>query len=260
MNFEDVSYEKGKGIAKITINRPERGNALRTQTLKDMTQALEDARDDHEIGVIVITGAGEKFFCTGGDSEDAGAGKAGYSRGLKKIFEVERLIRMAQKPVIAAVNGWAVGGGHIMHVLCDLTIAAEHAKFAQVGPKVGSFEAGFGAAYLARVVGEKKAREMWFMCRNYTAQEAMEMGLVNKVVPKDKLTDEVEQWCQGILDKSPTALRFLKMSLNMPSDWIYGLQRMAGEGLWQYYESDEALEGRKSFLEKRKPDFRQFLK
>lgn len=260
MKFEDVLFEKNAGVAKITINRAERGNALRTKTLVEMAQALEDAKDDYSIGVIVITGAGDKFFCTGGDSEDAGTGKAGYSRGLKKIFEVERLIRMCQKPVIAAVNGWAVGGGHIMHVLCDLTIAADHARFAQVGPKVGSFEAGFGAAYLARVVGEKKAREMWFMNRNYKAQEALEMGLVNKVVPKEELMEEVNQWCQEILDKSPTALRFLKMSLNIPSDEIYGLQRFAGEALWQYYESDEAMEGRKSFTEKRKADFRQFLK
>lgn len=259
MNFEDVLYEKNAGVAKITINRAEKGNALMTKTLVEMAQALEDAKDDHSIGVVVITGAGEKFFCSGGDSADA-EGKAGYSRGLKKIFEVERLIRQCEKPVIAAVNGWAVGGGHIMHTVCDLTIAADHAKFAQVGPKVGSFEAGFGAAYLARLVGEKKAREMWIMNHTYTAEQALEMGLVNKVVPKEQLMEEVDKWCQEILDKSPTALRFLKMAMNSQSDDIYGLQRLAGEALWQYYESEEALEGRKSFLEKRKPDFRQFLK
>ena len=260
MQFEDVLYEKKDGTARVIINRAKRGNALRTKTLVEMIEALEDAAGDHSVGVIVITGAGEKAFCTGGDSADAGEGKAGYSRGLKKIFEVERLVRMCQKPVIAAVNGWAVGGGHVLHVLCDLTIASETAKFAQVGPKVGSFEAGFGAAYLARLVGEKKAREMWFLCRTYTAEEALDMGLVNKVVPPDKLTEEVDNWCEEILQKSPTALAFLKNSLNMPTDWIYGLQRQAGEGLWQYYASDEAMEGRKSFLDKRKPDFKQFRK
>jgi naphthoate synthase len=167
---------------------------------------------------------------------------------------------MCQKPVIAAVNGWCVGGGHIMHTVCDLTIASENAKFAQVGPKVGSFEAGFGAAYLARVIGEKRAREMWMMNRNYTAQEALAMGLVNKVVPQDKLMEEVDIWCEDIVNKSPTALTFIKMAFNASSDWIYGMQRLAGEALWQYYASDEALEGRNSFLQKRKADFKQFLK
>ena len=260
MNVHDIMYEKRDGVARITINRPDRGNALRTKTLTEMIDALEDAKDDTTIGVIVLTGAGNKAFCTGGDSEDAGEGKAGYSQGLKKIFEVERLIRMSQKPVIAAVNGWAVGGGHIMHVLCDLTIASETARFAQVGPRVGSFEAGFGAAYLARVIGEKRAREMWILCRTYTAQEALEMGLVNKVVPPDKLMEEVDAWCQEILSRSPTALSFVKMSFNMPTDWMYGLQRFAGEALWQYYATDEALEGRQAFMEKRKPDFRKFRK
>jgi naphthoate synthase len=260
MKFGDILFDKSEGIAKITINRPAKGNAVRTQTLKEMIEALEEAKDDPSIGVIVITGAGEKFFCTGGDSEDVIGLKAGYSKGVKKIFDVERLIRMCQKPVIAAVNGWAVGGGHIMHVLCDITIASETARFAQVGPKVGSFEAGFGAAYLARVIGEKKAREMWFLCRNYSAKEALEMGLVNKVVPQDKLIEEVNIWCLEILDKSPTALGFLKIAMNAPTDWIYGLQRLAGEGLWQYYKSDEAIEGRASWMEKRKADWRQFLK
>jgi len=260
MEFEDILYEKEGGVAKITINRSEKRNAFRTKTLAEMIQALEDAKDDHSIGVIVLTGSGEKAFCSGGDSEDITGGKAGYSRGVKKVFEVERLIRMSQKPVIAAVNGWAVGGGHILHVLCDMTIASENAKFAQVGPKVGSFEAGFGSAYLARVVGEKKAREMWFLCKTYTAKEALEMGLVNKVVPPEKLMEEVDAWCQEILDKSPKAINFLKIALNTPTDWIYGQQRLAGEGLWQYYASEEAQEGRNSFLEKRKPNFRQFLK
>jgi len=260
MDFEDILYEKNDGVARIIINRADRGNALRTKTLQEMIRALEDAKDDYSIGVLVITGAGTKAFCTGGDASDIGEGKAGYSRGVKKIFEVERLVRMCQKPVIAAVNGWAVGGGHILHVLCDMTIASENARFAQVGPRVGSFEAGFGAAYLARVIGEKKAREMWFLCRNYTAQEALEMGLVNKVVPSDKLMEEVDQWCKDILALSPTALGFLKISLNAATDWIYSLQRLAGEGLWQYYASDEALEGRMSFLEKRKADFSQFRK
>jgi dihydroxynaphthoic acid synthetase len=260
MEFGDILYEKTDGVVKITINRADKGNAVRTQTLKEMIEALEDAKDDPGTGVIVITGAGEKFFCTGGDSEDVIGLKAGYSTGVKKIFDVERLIRMCQKPVIAAVNGWAVGGGHIMHVLCDLTIASETARFAQVGPSVGSFEAGFGAAYLARVIGEKKAREMWFLCRKYTAQQALEMGLVNKVVPPDKLMEEVDIWCQEIIDKSPKALGFLKIAMNAPTDWIYGMQRLAGEGLWEYYKNDEAIEGRASWMEKRKADWRQFLK
>ncbi len=258
MDFKDILYTKADGVAQITINRADKGNALRTVTLSEMANALEDAYWDHGIGVIVITGAGEKFFCTGGDAADARPDRGGYHRGVKKIFEVERLVRMIQKPVIAAVNGWAVGGGHILHVLCDITIASEKARFAQVGPKVGSFEAGFGAAYLARVIGEKKAREMWFLCRTYTAEEALQMGLVNKVVPQDRLMEEVGLWCQEILDKSPTALGFLKISLNSASDWIYSLQRLGGEGLWQYYENEEALEGRQSYLEKRKPNFRQF--
>lgn len=258
MHFQDILFEKKEGIARLTINRPERGNSLRTLTLEEMIQALQDAADDSSVGVVVLTGAGEKAFCTGGDSADADRGRAGYSPGLKKIFEVERLIRMCRKPVIAAVNGWAVGGGHILQVLCDITIASENAKFAQVGPRVGSFEAGFGAAYLARVIGEKKAREMWFLCRTYTAQEALEMGLVNKVVPASELAAEVDAWCREILAKSPTALTYVKMAMNMASDWIYGLQRFAGETLWQYYATEEALEGRKAFLEKRSPDFRRF--
>jgi naphthoate synthase len=260
MEFEDILYDKKDGVAKITINRPDKGNALRTVTLAEMVRALEDATWDHSVGVVVITGAGDRFFCTGGDAGDAREDRGGYRRGVKMIFEVERSIRMIQKPVVAAVNGWAVGGGHVLHVICDLTIASDKAKFTQVGPKVGSFEAGFGAAYLARVIGEKKAREMWFLCHSYTAEEALQMNLVNKVVPADRLIEEVDSWCQEILDKSPTALGFLKISLNSPTDWIYSMQRMAGEGLWQYYENEEALEGRKAYLEKRKPDFRQFRK
>jgi dihydroxynaphthoic acid synthetase len=260
MEFEDILYDKENGVATITINRPDKGNALRTVTLGEMVQALDDASWDHSVGVVVITGGNGKFFCTGGDAGDARTDRGGYHRGVKKIFEVERLVRMIQKPVIAAVNGWAVGGGHILHVLCDLTIASEKAKFAQVGPKVGSFDAGFGAAYLARVIGEKKAREMWFLCRTYTAQEALDMGLVNKVVPPDQLMEEVGKWCEEILDRSPTALGFLKTSMNAATDWIYGLQRLGGEGLWQYYENEEALEGRQAYLEKRSPDFRQFRK
>lgn len=258
MEFEDILYDKSSGVAKITINRPDKGNALRTVTLSEMIRALDDAQWDHSVGVVVITGAGEKYFCTGGDAGDARPDRGGYHRGVKKIFEVERLVRMTQKPVIAAVNGWAVGGGHILHVLCDISIASEKAKFAQVGPKVGSFEAGFGSAYLSRLVGEKKAREMWFLCRTYSAEDALQMGLVNKVVPSEKLQEEVQVWCEEILEKSPTALAFLKISLNAASDWMYSLQRLGGEGLWQYYENEEALEGRQSYLEKRKPNFRQF--
>lgn len=257
--FEDIIFAKTKHVARITINRADKGNPLRTKTLIEMVDALQDAADDGEIAVVVITGAGSKHFCSGGDSSDIGGGKAGYTTGVKKIFEVERLIRMCGKPVIAAVNGWAVGGGHIMHTVCDLTIASDTARFAQVGPKVGSWEAGFGATYLARLVGEKKAREMWFLNQIYTAQEALEIGLINKVVPAGKLMEEVDSWCQEIVNRSPTAIKFLKTAMNTPTDWIYGMQRFAGEALWQYYAGDEALEGRMSFMEKRKPDYKQFL-
>jgi len=257
--FEDILYEKKDHVVKITINRPDKGNAFRTQTLSEMVQALEDAKEDGTIAVIVITGAGNKAFCSGGDAAEIGPSKAGYTTGIKKLFEVERLIRMCQKPVIAAVNGWCVGGGHIMHTVCDLTIASENAKFGQVGPKVGSWEGGFGAAYLARVIGEKKAREMWFLNQFYTAQEALEMKLVNKVVPADKLMEAVDMWCEEIVNRSPTAMSFLKIAFNAPTDWVYSMQRFAGEALWQYYAGDEASEGRNAYLEKRKPDFTQFL-
>ncbi len=263
MEFEDIVYEKPwkiGGAVRIMINRPKALNAFRGKTAGELEVAFRDAVYDDSVGVIVLTGAGDKAFCVGGDARDVGPGKAGYSPEMKKIFEVHRYIREAPKPVIAAVNGWAIGGGHVLHVICDLTIAAETARFGQVGPRVGSFDAGFGSAYLARVVGEKKAREIWFLCRNYSAQEALEMGLVNKVVPADKLEEEAEQWCKEVLALSPTALRFLKISFNQSSDHIYGIESLAGSGLWQFYTGEEALEGRTSYMEKRPPDWAKFRK
>jgi len=260
MEFEDIIYEKKEGVAKITINRPQVLNAFRSKTVEEMAEALEDAAYDNSIGVIVLTGAGERAFSVGGDAKDVAPGKAGYSPRMKRIHEVHRLIRQAPKPVIAAVRGWCIGGGHVLHTVCDLTIASEDAVFGQVGPRVGSFDAGFGAGYLARLVGEKKAREIWFLCRRYTAKEALEMGLINKVVPPDKLEEEVEAWCKEILSLSPTALAFLKASFNQAAGNVYDIERLAGEGLWQYYQSEEALEGRNAYMERRPTDFSKFRK
>jgi naphthoate synthase len=258
VEFQDIIYEKKDGVAKITINRPQVYNAFRTQTMKEMAEALEDAGSDPTIGVVVLTGAGSKAFCTGGDATEA-TGKAGYDPEMGRyVPRVHQLIREIPKPVIAAVNGYAVGGGHVLHTLCDLTIASETARFGQVGPRVGSFDAGFGAAYLARLVGEKKAREIWYLCRLYSAQEALEMGLVNKVVPPEKLEEEVDAWCKEILAKSPTAIRFLKAAFASQSSHIRGVEQLSYDALWMYYDTEEALEGRKAYLEKRSPDFNQF--
>jgi naphthoate synthase len=261
MQFEDITYEKPwamEGAARIMINRPQVYNAFRGKTTVELKEAFEDVNSDDSIGVIVLTGAGDKAFCTGGDAKDVAPGRAGYSPEVKKIVDVHRLIREAPKPVIAAVNGYAIGGGHVLHIVCDLSIASETARFGQVGPRVGSFDAGFGSAYLARVVGEKRAREIWFLCRQYSAQEAYEMGLVNKVVPPDKLEEEVKSWCEEILALSPTALRYLKASFNQFTDSIYGIEAIAMDALWQFYETDEAKEGRAAFLEKRSPDWSRF--
>jgi len=258
MECKDIIYEKRGGIAKVIINRPEVHNAFRTVTLEEMAGALEDAAEDPSIGVIVLTGAGDKAFCSGGDMREAREGD-GWGRGQEYWHtRVQQVIRGAPQPVIAAVNGWSIGGGHVLHLVCDLSIASEAARFGQVGPRVGSFDAGFGAAYLTRVVGEKKAREIWFLCRQYDAYEALEMGLVNKVVPPDKLNDEVESWCKEILALSPTSLKFLKAAFNAESDHIWGINALAMRAVRLYWGSDEAREARDAFAQKRKPNWSRF--
>lgn len=262
LQFEDIRYEKAEGIAKITINRPERRNAFRPLTVDEMRKALQDARDDSSIGVIILTGEGELAFCSGGDQKIRG--DAGYSDsgGVERlnVLDFQREIRTCPKPVIAMVAGWAVGGGHVLHVMCDLTIAAENAKFGQTGPRVGSFDGGFGASYLARIVGQKKAREIWFLCRTYDAKQALEMGLVNIVVPYEELEIETVKWCREILEKSPLAIRCLKAALNADCDGQTGLQELAGNATLLYYMTEEGQEGRNAFVEKRKPDFGKFPK
>lgn len=262
LRFEDIRYDKADGIAKITINRPERRNAFRPLTVDEMRRALQDARDDSAIGVVILTGEGELAFCSGGDQKIRG--DAGYSDsgGVERlnVLDFQREIRTCPKPVIAMVAGWAVGGGHVLHVMCDLTIAADNAKFGQTGPRVGSFDGGFGASYLARIVGQKKAREIWFLCRTYDAKQALEMGLVNTVVPYEDLEIETVKWCREILDKSPLAIRCLKAALNADCDGQAGLQELAGNATLLYYMTEEGQEGRDAFVEKRKPDFGKFPK
>src|SRR5690625_1210386 len=259
-DYEEIIYEKYKGIAKVTINRPEKRNAFTPLTVNEMIDAFADARDDSSIGVILLAGAGEKAFCSGGDQSVRGHG--GYVGDDQvprlNVLDLQRLIRTIPKPVIAMVSGYAIGGGHVLHIVCDLTIAADNAVFGQTGPKVGSFDAGYGAGLLAEMVGQKRAREIWYLCRQYNAEEAYEMGMVNKVVPLEQLEEETVQWCSEILEKSPTALRFLKASFNAATDGLAGLQQMAGDATLLYYTTDEAKEGRDSFKEKRKPDFNQF--
>ena len=258
MEFKDILYEKKDGVAKITINRPQAYNAFTTDTVKELAQAFEDAELDSDIGVVVLTGAGDKAFCTGGDVKEA-AKPGGYDKEMDYWHSaVHRAIRNIPKPVIAAVNGYAIGGGHILHLICDLTIASENARFGQAGPRVGSFDAGFGVSYLTRVVGEKKAREIWYLCRQYTAQEALEMGLVNKVVPLDKLEEEVNKWCQEILALSPTALRFCKLAFNADTDHQYGFEGWSMAAVRMFWATGEAGEAKKAFAEKRKPDFTKF--
>ena len=257
MDYQDIIYEKRDGIARITINRPEKLNAFRTETLMEMTKALEDVEIDRTIGVLVLSGAGGRAFCVGGDAGESSG--AGYKPELGVyVRRVHDMLRKVPVPVIAAVRGYAIGGGHVFHIICDLTIASEDSIFGQVGPRVGSFDAGYGAGYLTRLVGEKKAREIWFLCERYTAQEALQMGLVNKVVPPDKLDEEVEAWCQKILALSPTALKILKVAFNRESDHIAGTEALAGASLWQYYQTEEAAEGKQAYLEKRKTDFSKF--
>ncbi len=255
MEFADIIYTKNDGIAKIVLNRPQVYNAFRTATLKEVAGALEDADLDGTIRVVVLTAAGEKAFCTGGDSKEIKEG-FGYAQDMDYWHtRVHQAIRTLTKPVIAAVNGYAIGGGNILVTICDLAIAAENAIFGQAGPRVGSFDAGFGASYLARIVGEKKAREIWFLCRQYSAQEALAMGLVNKVVPPEKLQEETEAWCREICDMSPTALQFLKYAFNADSDHIYGFENMSMSSVRLFWGTEEAKEAKKAKAEKRKPDW-----
>lgn len=260
--FEDIRYEKGEGIAKITINRPAVRNAFRPLTVDEMLAALHDARMDDTIGVIILTGEGEKAFCSGGDQRIRG--NAGYTddEGMDRlnVLDFQKAIRSCPKPIIAMVAGYAIGGGHVLHVMCDLTICADNAIFGQVGPKVGSFDGGFGASYLARIVGQKKAREIWYMCGQYTAQEALEMGLVNCVVPYEELEKTTIEWCQQMLTHSPLALRCLKAAFNADCDGQAGLQELAGNTTLLYYMTEEAKEGHRSFLKKQPPDFSKFPK
>lgn len=260
MNYTDILVEKNDGIAWVTINRPQVRNAFRTRTVAELTEAFMDARWDLTVGVVVLTGAGDKAFCSGGDQKERGHG--GYATDQRPM-DVEALhtaIRHIPKPVIAMVNGYAIGGGHVLHVLCDLSIAADTAVFGQTGPRVGSVDAGHGTGYLARLVGEKKAREIWYMCRQYTAQEALAMGLVNKVVPLADLRREVEQWCRELLEKSPTALALAKQSFNIDSEQRAGVAQFAHTALGMYYQTEEAMEGRNAFVEKRPVNFAKFRK
>ena len=260
MEFEDIIYTKKDGIAKIVINRPNVYNAFRTLTLKEVAGALEDADLDGGIRVVVLTGAGDKAFCTGGDSKEV-KDSAGYAKDMDYWHtRVHQALRTLTKPTIAAVNGYAIGGGNILVTICDLAIASENAIFGQAGPRVGSFDAGFGAAYLSRIVGEKKAREIWFLCRQYKAQEALAMGLVNKVVPPDKLEEETEAWCREICELSPTALQFLKFAFNADSDHIYGIENMAMSSVRLFWGTEEAKEAKMAKQEKRKPDWGKFRK
>jgi naphthoate synthase len=258
--YTDIRYEHLDGIAKITINRPEVRNAFRPLTVEEMRDALQQARMDPKIGVIVLTGEGEKAFCSGGDQRIRG--EAGYrdEAGTEylNVLDFQREIRHCPKPVVAMVAGYAIGGGHVLHVMCDLTIAADNAVFGQTGPKVGSFDGGYGASYLARVVGQKKAREIWFLCRQYNAQQALEMGLVNTVVPYEQLESETIAWCREILTKSPLAIRCLKSALNADCDGQAGLQELAGNATMLFYMTAEGQEGRDAFVQKRSPDFARF--
>ena len=262
--YTDVNYHKGvagtdtEGIARITINRPEVRNAFRPLTVREMQAAFADARDDASIGVIILTGEGPEAFCSGGDQRirgDHGYREEGTGTQRLNVLDLQRQIRTCPKPVIAMVAGWAVGGGHVLHVVCDLTIAADNARFMQTGPKVGSFDGGYGASYLARIVGQKKAREIWFLCRPYDAQQALEMGLVNTVVPLDELERETVQWCREILANSNIAIRMLKASLNADCDGQAGLQELAGHATMLFYMTEEGQEGKRAYLDKRPPEF-----
>ena len=259
-SYTDIRYHKADGIAKITINRPNVRNAFRPLTVQEMIHALADARMDDSIGAVILTGEGKEAFCSGGDQKIRG--DAGYkdTNGTMhlNVLDFQRQIRTLPKPVIAMVAGYAIGGGHVLHMMCDLTIAADNAIFGQTGPKVGSFDGGFGASYMARIVGQKKAREIWFLCRQYDAQKALDMGLVNAVVPYDELENETVKWCKEILVHSPLAIRCLKSALNADCDGQAGLQELAGNATMLFYMTEEGQEGKNAFVEKRKPDFSKF--
>ena len=259
-NFEEILFEEYNHIAKVTINRPRYRNAFTPKTVWEMSQAFNYCREALDIRVVILTGAGDKAFCSGGDMHVKGHGGYIGSDGVPRlnVLDLQMQIRRLPKPVIAMVNGYAIGGGHVLHVVCDLSIASDNAIFGQTGPKVGSFDAGFGASYLARVVGQKKAREIWFLCRQYSAVEAERMGLVNKVVPFDRLEDECIEWAETMIERSPLALRMMKAGFNAELDGQAGIQELAGDATMLYYTLDEAQEGGKAFLEKRKPDFDKY--
>ena len=260
--YEDILYDTWEGIAKITINRPEVRNAFRPTTVFEMSKAFEAARDDSKIGVTILTGAGTEAFCSGGDQRIRG--DDGYvdpkGTGRLNVLDLQVQIRRLPKPVIAMVAGYAIGGGHVLHVVCDLTIAADNARFGQTGPRVGSFDAGYGSGLLARIVGQKKAREIWFLCDQYDAQAALDMGLVNKVVPLADLERETVAWCRRMLELSPLALRMIKAGMNAADDGLAGIQQLAGDATLLYYMSEEAQEGRDAYVEKLKPNFGKFPK
>ncbi len=260
--YQDILYSKAEGISKITINRPEVRNAFRPKTLFELAEAFNDSRDDPEIGVIIFTGQGPEAFCSGGDQRVRGDDGYKDDKGIGRlnVLDLQVQIRRTPKPVIAMVAGYAIGGGHVLHVVCDLTIAADNARFGQTGPKVGSFDGGYGAGLLARMVGQKKAREIWYLCEQYDAEEALRMGLVNKVVPLDELEAETVKWAKRMLEMSPLALRLLKASFNADTDGLAGVQQLAGDATLLYYLSEEAQEGRNAYVEKRKPQFDKFPK
>ena len=260
--YEDILYDTWDGIARITINRPEVRNAFRPQTVVEMARAFEVARDDPAVGVIILTGAGTEAFCSGGDQRVRGDDGYVDAQGVGRlnVLDLQVQIRRLPKPVVAMVAGYAIGGGHVLHVVCDLTIAADNARFGQTGPRVGSFDGGYGAGLLARIVGQKKAREIWFLCEQYDAQQALDMGLVNKVVQLADLEKETVAWCRQMLELSPLALRMLKAGLNAADDGLAGIQQLAGDATLLYYLSEEAQEGRDAYVQKRKPNFAKFPK
>lgn len=260
--YQEILFDYWNGIARITINRPRYRNAFTPLTVMEMSDAFRHCGENADIHVVVLTGAGDKAFCAGGDMHVKGRGGYVGNDGVPRlnILEVQKQIRTIPKPVIAMVNGFAIGGGHVLHLVCDLTIASDNARFGQTGPKVGSFDAGFGASYMARIVGQKKAREIWFMCKQYTAQEAEQMGMVNYVVPFEQLEDTVVEWAETMMQHSPLALRMIKAGLNAELDGQAGIQQLAGDATMLYYMLDEAQEGGRAFLEKRKPDFKKFSK
>jgi len=259
-DYEDIHYDTLGGIARVTINRPEVRNAFRPKTLFELAAAFEKARNDAAIGVVVLTGEGPDAFCSGGDQKVRGDDgyKDEHGVGRLNVLDLQIQMRRLPKPIVAMVAGYAIGGGHVLHLVCDLTIAADNARFGQTGPLVGSFDGGYGAGLLARTVGQKKAREIWYLCRQYDAHEALEMGLVNTVVPLDRLEDETVEWCRRILEMSPLALRLLKAAFNAESDGLAGIQQLAGDATLLYYMSEEAQEGRNAYVEKRRPNFEQF--